>query len=426
MNESSAVGSNWAGNYAYGATALHEPADVEELRRIVASAGDRSGRLRVLGSRHSFSDIADSAELISVRRWPIDLIVAADRQTVSFNAGASYGHVADALKVHGLAIHNLASLPHISVGGAVATATHGSGDGNGNLAAAVAALEFVTSTGDLVTVARGDDDFDGMVVGLGALGAVTRISLDVQPAFDVSQTVYQSLSWDALIDDFDAVSAAGYSVSIFTTWGLDAGDLWVKSRCDPEQEFLSDSPAELFGAPAASGDCHPIPGESAETCTAQQGEIGAWSDRLAHFRMGFVPSSGNEIQSEFLVPRRHAIAAIQAMRALAATIEPHLLIAEIRTIAADSLWMSPQFETDSIGFHFTWKPDAIAVLRVLRDVEAALRPFGARPHWGKVSLADAAEIRTLYPRHGEFVKLAQRLDPHGVFTNAWLQRCVLG
>ena len=404
---------NWAGNHTYRAGALHRPETLGELQAIVA----RAPRLRVLGSRHSFNAVADSDELVELHSLPADVVVDHEAQTVSLGGGVRYGDLAATLKDEGVSIANLASLPHISVAGAIATGTHGSGDRNGNLATSVAGLELVTSSGDVVSARRGDPDFDGMVVGLGALGAVTRVTLDVEPAFDVRQRVFEGLEWDALFEHFDEITACGYSVSVFTRWGDTADQVWVKSRVTAAPEEARD---ELFGALPATTERHPILGIDPVNCTPQLGVPGAWSDRLPHFKMGFTPSNGDEIQSEFIVARRHAVAAIEAMRAMAGELRPLLQVTELRTIAADELWMSPQYGQDSIAIHFTWEPDQEDVERVLVDVEDALAPFEPRPHWGKVFLADAETIATRYERLRDFVALAERLDPRGAFRNDWL------
>ena len=411
---------NWAGNYSYWATTLHRPQSLEQLQEVV-SAGPR---VKVLGSRHSFTGIVDSAELVSLAAMtsPDSVVVAPDRRTVTVDAGLTYGEVAAALQPHGLALHNLASLPHISVAGAVATATHGSGVGNGNLATAVAALELVTSAGEVLRAARGDADFDGMVVGLGALGAVTRVTLDVEPAFEVRQQVFDHLPWTALFEHFDEIVSCGYSVSLFTLFGGDVDMVWVKSRTDAP----APPEGELFGAVAADGERHPIPGIDPTPATPQLGSAGPWSDRLPHFRMGFTPSNGDEIQSEYLLPRAHAVPALEALRGLADRIRPLLQTCEIRTIAADRLWLSTAHEQDSVAFHFTWVQAQSAVEELLVDLEAALLPLGARPHWGKVFLADAGTLAPRYRRHADFADLVQRLDPRGAFGNAWLERHVLG
>jgi len=409
---------NWAGTHAYRATRIHRPSTVEEVREIVA----RAPRIRVLGSRHSFSDVADSAELVTLEGLPADVVVDRGRMTVSVGAGVKYGELAEALNGEGLALHNLASLPHISVAGAIATATHGSGDANGNLATAVAGLQLVTSDGELIDVARGDPDFEGLVVGLGALGAVVRISVAIEPSYEIRQRVFERLAWDALFEHFDAIAATGYSVSVFTRWGEDVEQVWIKSRVTDAPEEVRE---ELFGAVAATVDRHPIIGLDPVNCTPQLGVPGLWSDRLPHFRMGFTPSKGDEIQSEYFVPRPQAVAAIEAMRGLGDRLEPLLLVSEIRTMAADRLWMSPQYGQDTAAFHFTWKREPEAVLRALADVEAVLRPFGARPHWGKVFVARASDIAPLYERLGDFVGLMERLDPREAFRNAWLEERVL-
>jgi len=408
---------NWGGNYAYRAGRLHRPAMLDELRRIVAAAP----RVRVLGTRHAFSDIADSAELVTLDALPADVAVDRDAGTVSFGAGITFGGLATALTRERIGLRNLPSTPHISVGGAIATATHGSGDANGNLATAVAELELVTSTGEVVTTRRGDADFEGLVVGLGATGAVTRVTLDAESAYEVSQRVFEELAWDALSEQFDAVFASGDSVSLFTRWGDAIEQAWVKRRVTSAPER---APADFFGARPAASERNPVPGMEPANSTGQLGRPGLWSDRLPHFRMGFTPSAGEEIQSEYHVPRRHALAAIEALRDLADTIRPLLYICEIRTVAADRLWMSPQYGRDSVALHFTWRRDQQAVERVLESVEAALAPFAARPHWGKLFLADAAMTGGLYERLGDFMSLLDRVDPRGAFRNPWLERHV--
>jgi alditol oxidase len=406
-----APGANWAGTHRYRARELHQPTSREQLQQIVAAAAN----VHVLGSRHSFTEIADAEELVSLDALPADVVVDPAAGTVNVGGAMRYGDLAEALHEHGLALHNLASLPHISVGGAIATATHGSGDANGNLATATAALELVTSSGDVVTAARGDDGFDGMVVGVGALGAVTRVTLDVEPAYDVCQDVFEDLAWDALFEHFDEITAAGYSVSLFTRFGAAVDQVWVKSRVGAGR-------GGLFGARPAQEQRNPVPGMDPANTTPQLGEPGPWWDRLPHFRMGFTPSNGEEIQSEYLVDRRDARGAIDAVRALAGNVQPLLLIAEIRTIAADRLWMSPQYGRDTVGIHFTWRRDPTAVARVLVDVEAALEPFAARPHWGKLFLMDGGRLAPLYERLPDFRRLAERLDPRGAFRNDWLAR----
>jgi xylitol oxidase len=409
---------NWARNYTYRAERLHRPSTLEQVREIVSAAP----RIRVLGSRHSFTGIGDSSDLLTLDSLPAEVSVDREARTVSFAGGLGYGELAEVLDAEGVALGNLGSLPHISVAGAVATATHGSGDANGNLATAVAGLELVTSSGETVTARRGEADFDGLVVALGALGAVTRITLDVEPAYQVRQRVFEGLTWDALFEHFDEITASGYSVSVFTRWGDATDQVWVKSRVTDAPEQVR---ADLFGARAATAERHPILGMDPVNATKQLGVPGPWSDRLSHFRMGFTPSAGDEIQSEYFVARRHAIAAIEAVRGLARAVRPVVQVCEIRTIAADRLWMSPQYGQDTIGIHFTWERDESAVTRVLPDLETALAPFDARPHWGKVFLADAAAIARLYERLPDFSRLIERLDRRGAFRNEWLESHVL-
>jgi xylitol oxidase len=401
------VTTNWGGNYTYGAKVVHRPSSLDELSEIVVGAE----QVRVLGTKHSFSDIADAPELVTLDGLPGEITV--DGATVTVPSVLTYSQLADTLREEGLALRNLASLPHISVGGAIATATHGSGNLNGNLATQVTALELMTSRGELTTFSRGDPDFDGVVVGVGSLGAVTRVTLDVETAYEVRQRVFEHLSWNVLFEQFDAITAAADSVSVFTIWSDDVDQIWLKSRGE-----LAD---ELFDATAATADRHPIAGADPINATPQLGQPGLWSDRLPHFRSGFMPSAGDEIQSEYLVDRRHGPAALEAILQLGDQIRPLLHISEIRTIAADDLWLSPEQGRDTVGIHFTWKREPEAVERALVAVERALEPFDPRPHWGKLFLSAPR-----YEWLPDFVALRDRLDPRGAFRNDWLERHVLG
>jgi alditol oxidase len=408
---------NWAGNYTYRARAIHAPSTLEQLQEIVSTRP----RLRVLGSRHSFTDIADSEELVTLDRMGTDIVV--NGMKVSVAGAVRYGELIERLRQEGLALSNLASLPHIAVAGAICTATHGSGDHIGNLATTVSGLEIVTSDGGVVKAARGDPEFDGVVVGLGGLGAVVRITLDVEPAYEVRQRVFEGLRWQSLFEHFDEIFASGYSVSAFSRWGETVDQVWVKTRVGSEPE---DTATELFGATAATEDKHPIIGLDPVHATRQMGIPGPWSERLPHFRLGFTPSSGAELQSEYLVARHHTVEAIEAVLRLGPTVGPLTQVSEIRTVAADGLWMSPQYRRDAVGIHFTWKPQQGDVEHALVDVERALAPFEARPHWGKLFLMGADSIGRLYERRDDFAALLERIDPRGAFRNEWLERRVLG
>lgn len=411
---------NWAGNVTYQADVVEHPSSVEEVRETVL----RGGPVRVLGTRHCFNDIADTAgAMFALDRLPNEIEVSADRDSVRVSSGARYGDIAPALEAEGLALSNLASLPHISVGGATATGTHGSGDRIGSLASTVRALTILTAGGEIRRLARGDAEFPGAVVNLGALGVVLDLTLDVEPTYQVAQHVYDLPRWDAILDDLDAVTGAGTSVSIFSRWqGTDTADqIWVKQR---QPDTHADRRAELMrrlGASDADGPRHPIIGVDPVATSEQGGVAGPWFQRLPHFRLEFTPSAGAELQSEYLVPRSDAVAAIEALRSLADRIAPLLLVNEVRTVRADDLWLSSSYGTDAVGLHFTWRQDEAAVRALLPVLEDAL-PQTARPHWGKVFTLDGAEVRSRYPRWEDFAALRAEFDPERRFVNAYLER----
>lgn len=394
---------NWAGNVTFRAERLHQPSSIDELRRLVASVP----RVRVLGTGHSFNRIADTTgHLVSIAGLPQTIEIDPARATVTVAGGVRYGELAERLHSAGYAVPNLGSLPHISVAGACATGTHGSGDKNGNLSTSVCALEMVTADGSLVRLSRdnNEDHLEGTVIGLGALGIVTSLTLDVVPTFQARQYVYEGLPWDGL----DEIFASAYSVSAFTDWKRPRiSQVWRKCVGPVEAAWDGTAPVD--------GPRHPLPGMPTDNCTQQLGVLGPWHERLPHFRLSHTPSSGDELQSEFLVPRDAGAAALAAIDRIRDRVAAVLQICELRTVAADDLWLSPSYGRDSLAIHFTWVKDHDAVDPVIAAVQEALAPFDPRPHWGKLFVVNGR-----YPRMADFRELMHQYDPGGKFTNDFI------
>jgi xylitol oxidase len=414
---------NWAGNVDYSTDELFSASSVEQAKEFVK----QHKRLKVLGTRHCFNRIADSSDVFLSLR-PMNQVISLDQaaKTVTIPAGMSYGQLCPYLHEKGFALHNLASLPHISVAGACSTGTHGSGEKNGNLATQVSAFEFINAAGEMVKLSRHSDgeNFAGAVVGLGALGAITQLTLDLHPTFIMKQYVYENLPLSQMKDHFDAIQGSAYSVSLFTDWEKQRiNEVWIKSRVG-SGEF--NPKPEFFGARLATKNLHPIAELSAENCTEQMGVAGPWYERLPHFKMGFTPSAGKELQSEYHVPRKHAVEAILAIERLHTQVSPHLLISEIRAIAADDLWMSPCYQQDSVTIHFTWKQDWPAVSKLLPVIEKELAPFGVRPHWGKLFNLAHRDLKPRYEKFSDFIALSAKYDPQGKFRNPFLKEKIFG
>ncbi len=403
---------NWAGNYAYRARVVR-PQSMDELQTLVATRE----RIRALGTRHSFTDIADTdGVLVSLEGLPLALRIDESRHSASVSGGTTFHTLSQHLDRQGWALATLASLPHISVAGAIATGTHGSGKQVKSLASMVSALEMVQPDGELRRVERGDPDFDGSVVNLGALGVVTRVTLDLVPTFDMWQVVWLDMPWDTVAADFDTLVSSGYSVSLFTNWtGTTVSQLWVKGLADVR-------PPDLHPARRAGSTVHMIPGVSSRAVTEQLGVVGPWHERLPHFRPSFTPSSGAELQTEYLVPIAHANEAIDVLRTHAEQFTPLLQVGEIRTVAADDLWLSGAFAVDVVALHFTWQPRWEAVYALLPELERLLLPLGARPHWGKCFTATRPELAAAYQMLDRFRKLRDQSDPTRKFNNTFLDR----
>jgi len=414
---------NWAGNLTYSTDNLHNPVTVQEVQKVI----NKLDELRVLGSRHSFNTIADSEEN-QVSSAGLNKILALDKAdgTVTVESGIKYGELCKYLDDNGFALHNLASLPHISVAGACATATHGSGLKNGNLATSVVGIEFIDGQGKVVSLSKEDDEaFNGAVVNLGALGVVTKLTLKLQPTFRMKQLVYKNLPMAELEKNFEAIMSSGYSVSLFTDWrNKNINQVWIKSRCE-ENDAVKIEP-EFYGAKASIKNIHPLEDLSAENCTEQMGVKGPWYERMPHFRMGFTPSSGKELQAEYFVPLEHGYNAIMAIEKLHEQITPHLFISEIRTMAADDLWLSPGYKQACAIIHFTWKQEKEAVMGLLPLIEQQLAPFHVRPHWGKLFTLAPQVLQSRIAKLGDFKKLMEQYDPKGKFRNEFINQNLFG
>jgi xylitol oxidase len=406
----------WAGTHTFAAPRILAPSSIAEVQDAVRSA---TGRVRALGTRHSFHDIADTdGTLIDVTRLPADPVLDEAARTVTVGGGTRYGVLALWLEERGWALHNMGSLPHISVAGATATGTHGSGDTLGNLSTAVRALEWVDASGDLQRVRAADTDFAGYVVHLGAFGVVTRVTLAIEPSFTVRQDAYAGVPWSTLLADLDAVTSAGYSVSVFVRWTDDTVAVIRKTRLDSGADH--DLPDEWLGAGRLQ-----TPIIESDAWTEQGGVPGPWLHRLPHFRLDATPSVGDEIQTEYFVPRDRGVDALRAVRALGAQVDPHLVVTELRTMRGDDLWLSGAYGRDTLAIHFTWLPHPDAVAGLLPAIETALAPFDARPHWGKWHRFDAARLAAVHPRLPDARELFARLDPDARFANEHLTRLAI-
>ncbi len=417
--------SNWAGNYTYSATRFHYPETLEQVQEVVGQVS----QLKVLGSGHSFNDIADSPQdMLSLERFNYEPVIDRNQHTLTVGAGVKYGQICQQLQREGYALPNLASLPHISIAGACATATHGSGERNGNLATAVAAMEIVKADGSVVVLshAQNSEHFFGAVVSLGGIGVVTKLTLNLVPTFNMFQVVYENLPLKQLEKHFDEIEAQAYSVSLFTDWqkSEEINQVWLKHQHTAADNTPIEPKSDLFGATPAQTQRHPIARMSSAACTPQMGLVGPWYERLPHFRMDFTPSSGEELQSEYLVPRQHAITALYKVADLRPQIAPLLQICEVRTIAADDLWMSPCYQQARVAIHFTWKKNWEEVRRLLPVIEEQLAPLDAIPHWGKLFTMSAGQVQAAYPKLSDFQRLLHTYDPHGKFRNAFLDRYI--
>ncbi len=404
---------NWSENFTFEAAEVQQPVGVEALQEIISA----SPRAKAVGTRHCFNRIADSPDGVLIDTSQLELAVTVDHDamTATVPAGWSYSRLVDALEAEGVALPNLASLPHISIAGATATGTHGSGDGNQVLSAVISGIELVDGEGELRTIGRDHPDLKALSVGLGAFGVFTRLTLDVEPSFQVQSAYYHDTSWQMILENLDEVFASAYSVNLHAKYGAtDVMGIWSKYRLDGTESIELDN--EAWGMTRN-------PGQLEAGKHTLLNTPGPWSMRLAHFLPEGAPSAeGDELQSEYYVDRRHGVDAINALRALGSEIDPHLRATEIRTVASDDIWLSPCYQRETLSLGFTWQKHVDDVPALLPRIEEALAPFEARPHWGKLYSHDRAALLELWEHFDDALTLAESYDPNGTFHNPYLDR----
>jgi xylitol oxidase len=262
-----------------------------------------------------------------------------------------------------------------------------------------------------VRVDRSDPDFGGWVLALGRVGIVVALTLDVVPTVRIAQTVVERVPDEQVVTNLASIMAAAYSVSLFTDWGPRAeSHAWLKEL---DGRSLA---GERWGGTPAERPHNPVAGMPPENATEQFGRPGPWHERLPHFRLEFTPSSGDELQTEYLVPMTHASAAWEAVDAIRDVLHPLLHVCEFRAVAPDPMWLSLTGGKLSLAVHFTWRPDN-RVAEAVAAVEKQLSPYDARPHWGKVFSVTPERLERLYPRMVDFRRLVADVDPDGTFGN---------
>lgn len=401
---------NWSRNVEFQDLAYLQPSSLQELQEVIRE----NERIRVRGTAHCFNQIADtSAVSVNLSHMPEVIEIDGRVPSVTVSAGMTFGQLAPRLNQEGWALSNLASLPHISIAGSVATGTHGSGITNQNLANQILSLHVVLEDGTLKKISKGEELFDPLVVGLGLGVVVYKYEMKIEKTFNIRQVIYEEISRIELQRDFDSIMSSAYSVSYFTDWSnLGRGNLWCKFRAS---EIIPDS---IAGSKKANQKYHPIPSFNPEACTDQLEIPGPWHERLPHFKLEFTPSAGDEIQSEFFLDIKDASDAISALEKIASEIYPLLWISEIRTIAADNLWLSGSYHRTTAAIHFTWKRSD-AIYPLIKKIETLLSQFAYRPHWGKAFFARPDYLKRVFPQVDEFKKVIMGLDPSQKFSNSF-------
>ncbi len=408
---------NWARNLEFSAGEFLEINSISQLQEVI----NNSDKVKVLGTGHSFSPIADtSGSLISIKKLDPEIHIDSKMQTVSVSAGTSYAQLARYLEANGWALENLASLGEITVAGAIMTGTHGSGSSNTVLSNAVVEIEMILASGEKLLLNQQNlEEFNGFIVSFGALAVFTRLKLKIVKSFSIKQIVYENITSKSVSEYFDEIFDNAYSVSYFNSWAKNStGQIWMKFLSDKDTSTL---PKNAFGGNLAVANQHPVKVNDPSTCTEQMGAPGKWLYRLPHFKLDSSPASGDEVQTEYLVDRKYVKEYIEELSLIGDEIADKVYATEIRTIKADNLWLSGAYERPTVGFHFTWKKSA-DIETFLPKIEQILGQNGGRPHWGKLFSTNKNQLITRYPKFSNFQQLLKKYDPDGKFRNQFIDR----
>ncbi|WP_370107515.1 FAD-binding protein [Nocardioides sp.] len=409
---------NWAENRQLTPREIVSPCSIDELRHTVAAA-DAVG---VIGITHSFTDVFnDRGTLVRLDQMPRDVVIDDERGTAVVAAGVAYSELAQILHARGWAVANLPSLPHVTVGGAVSTGTHGSGVRLRGLADSVQAVRYVIGNGEMRLFSRTQDreTFYGSVVALGALGVAVDYTIALIPSFEVSQSVLTDLTVDDLERDVADMLASAYSVSVFTDWSENTSVFLKESSGATDRRGKG---ARWVGGVLAESQVPHVPGETTDGMTPQLAEPGPWFERLPHLLASAILAARTELQSEYFVPAEAGESAIRALRGRAQEFSGCLQVSEVRAVRADEHWLSPAYGRDTISLHFTWRWDPAAVTEVIPVVEETLRPFNPRPHWAKLHELAPEYLAGEYPQLGRFHDLVSEVDPIGKFRSPLVAR----
>jgi len=408
---------NWAGNLTFSGKEYIEVDSISRLQSVVSKA---SG-VKVLGTGHSFSDIADTTQTqISIKNLSNEIEIDSIKKVALVPAGMQYADVCRYLEKRGWALFNTASLGEITVAGAILTGTHGSGSYNPILSDCVEGIEMVLASGEIFNLLREDSkEFSGFVVSLGALGVFTKLKLKIVESFSIKQFIYENIGMQSIAENFEAIFDKAYSVSYFSNWEKNTtGQIWMKFLDDNN---LAELPSVWLGGNIANANQHPVKTNDPSPCTDQMGVSGKWLYRLPHFKLDCSPASGDEVQTEYLVNRTYVREYIAGLSNIGDEIAARVYATEIRTIKSDDLWLSGAHGRQTVGFHFTWKKSD-SLHKFLPKVEEILGEHDGRPHWGKLFSTPRENLMGRYPKYSHFEELLKKYDPDKKFRNSFINR----
>ena len=424
---------NWAGDQSCHPIAIERPRTLDELRRLVADAGDAGRTIRAAATGHSFTDIA-LTDGVMVRLDHLTRTLDFDGETGLFRVegGVVLAELNRAMHQSGVAFENLGDIDRQTVAGSVSTGTHGTGERFQNVSAQIAALELVTAGGELVTIDESEPDLlRAARVGLGALGIIYSVTVRTVPSYTLDRVDSPKPLGDTL-NRLDALNAGTDHFEFYAFPGTDIALCRESRRTDeppaprhPALVYAQEVMLENWVGQAFALTARRFPSQAPRLARIASRGVGR-SRKVDSWHRVFASERRIKFtEMEYGLPREHGRAAIERVLEVAA--KPKHAVAfpiEVRFVAGDDSMLSPSHQRDTCyiavhqDHHTAWEP-------YFREIEAIAREYGGRPHWGKRHFQTAATLAPLYPRWADFAAVRSRLDPGGLFRNDYTER-VLG
>jgi FAD-linked oxidoreductase len=425
--------SNWSGSVQCNPKEILEPSSVEEIQSIVKRCAAEKSTIRVIGSGHSFTGlVGNNKTLISLDAYQGVENVDKEKSQAVVRAGTKLKLLGETLLSNGLAQVNLGDIDVQSIAGATSTGTHGTGITLGSVSTQIAEITLVTAKGEVLVCSetQNKETFKAAQVAMGALGIVTKVKLQLVPAYKLKY-VKEKVNLDDCLNNLDKYKTQNRNFEFYWfphTNTIQAKMLNITDEAPMKSsvmKYFNDMVLENGAFKVLSELCRMFPSMSKSVAKISAGAVSTGVDINYSNRIYATPRLVKFQEMEYNLPAEHAVQAIKEMRESinANNFKVHFPI-EVRFVKGDDIYLSPAYQRDSVyiavhmykGMEYKTYFDAM---------ETIFKKYNGRPHWGKMHTRTASELSQLYPMWGKFQEIRHQLDPEGLFMNDYLRKLMV-